>query len=249
MFRDDLTEYLVELVYFVDGEYFQGQDGLLPPIGKAVARLHQILSEYPNKANLQENTTRNESIINSGYEDIKNGRFKGKDDRLGRWLLENQDYIRRLISDYEPVKSLPYDTQIIHGDLNRGNILLTINQAKVYLFDFEDTVFSFLPLVFDLSFIVQRFILYDSPNAEKLFVRLDIFFDNYYSINHIRMDLLKDIAYLLRLLSYRSTIKNVLAIQEDDSAFDEVELNKFVYLESQAFDYARTLSDYFSNNR
>jgi Ser/Thr protein kinase RdoA (MazF antagonist) len=247
LFRDESAEYLVELVYFVDGDYFQGQDGLLPPIAEAVASLHQILREYPKKADLQENTTRNESIITSGYDDIKGAQFKRKDDRLVCWLLENQDYIRRLISDYEPVKSLPYDTQIIHGDLNRGNILLTRNSGKVYLFDFEDTIISYLPLVFELSFVIQRFILYDSPNVEKLFYRLDTFFEHYNSINHIRIDLLKDISYLLRLLSYRSTIKNVLAIQDDDNAFDEVELNKFVYLESQAFDYAKTLNDYFSN--
>jgi hypothetical protein len=63
------------------------------------------------------------------------------------------------------------------------------------------------------------------------------------------MDLLQEIYYLLKSLYYRSTIKNVLAIEDDDRALDAVELNQFVCLESQARDYARPWNDYLSNRQ
>lgn len=236
-------EYLIEISNFIDGVYYKGNLSHLDIIAKNVGKMHSVLSEYPQLDDIIRNTRNNEENIQMAYEYLKNLRKIKKESVLGSWVLKNGDYVDRLISDYRAVDDLSYEMQLIHGDLNRGNILIQEDHSNIYFLDFEDSVFSYLPIVFDLMYIIQRFILHFATDEKDLNNMVGCFFENYHLASPQGITLADNASYVLRLLSYRSTLKLVWAMKKNASWFYKFEMDKFIDLESEAFGLDKILKN------
>ena len=242
-YRSD-PEYIIELSKFIQGEYYNNALNQLGAIAEKVADLHYILRSCPQAKEVKKNTDKIDKSIHDGFKQIARGELNNYNKKLQQWFQANKSYVERLISDYKPINSINNQMQIIHGDLNRGNTLISANPFKILFFDFENTVYSYFPIISEISYIIQRYILFDSPSQKALFERLDVFLSKYNKIYPINFNSLEMISYILRLFSYRKTII-VFLTAIVSGIFNEKEMNKFVFLEQQAFAYEKTMLMYF----
>jgi len=232
------SNYVVEISHLIAAEYYNNDLEQLKLIAMEISRLHSCLKKYPYYKDIQENTTNNEYRLYNSFEMIKNNYYiKTNDNKIGYWIMLNKQYIGRLISDYQSVQNLNYDVQVIHGDLNKGNILVLRDPLKILIIDFEDAIFSYLPVAFEICFFIQRFILCKTLKNLS-YKELYIFINNYQNIDCVNSNYLYEIPYILRLLSYRSTLK-LIAAYKDYGFFDKPEMDKFVKLELQALEFEK----------
>ena len=96
------------------------------------------------------------------------------------------------------------ESQVLHGDLNKGNILITDKENKVIFLDFEDTSTSWGDKKIEISFIIERFCLNASnKNSKRL---IDYFLKGYKSI-FMEFKIEEKILYeILQLINLRTLI-------------------------------------------
>lgn len=136
---------------FIEGNYLNNSLGELRALGGALARLHKALACFPD-ANKIARTHRE---------------MRARMRRKTRELLANQLWASGELS---PVRAhllqwLEIDSilgksgcQVIHNDLNAGNVLQDTN-GNVWFLDFEEARWSCLPPHFDIAKVIERFIL------------------------------------------------------------------------------------------
>ncbi|ASQ46425.1 phosphotransferase [Legionella clemsonensis] len=124
-------------------------------LGTALAALHSALKVYPWQEEIQTNTVRRISLLNEIREDITRGKLA-----IGPF----PDYIKKLAQNRDLDFTQGASAQVLHGDLHPGNMLL-VNDS-IYFFDFEDVLYSYLPLVYELAYILERqvFVCHSAPN-------------------------------------------------------------------------------------
>ncbi|MDP3871363.1 MAG: phosphotransferase [Methyloversatilis sp.] len=138
---------------FVDGTYLNNSLVGLPKLGGELARLHAALGNFPASrkvAHLQR-------------------RMRIRMRRKAADLLADESWA---CCELSPVRAhvrrwLAIDAglgnggcQVIHNDLNAGNVLEDTN-GNVWFLDFEEAGWSYLPAHFDIARIIERFILVD----------------------------------------------------------------------------------------
>ena len=118
-------------------------------LSKSLASFHNILEMHPANLDYKKNTIKRMKELKKIETLIKNDELKIK--KFGR-------FIKTQLKDFsiqEIINEKYY--QILHGDLNSGNIL--INNNKIYFIDFEDSMHSSLNPIFEVMYVIERFIL------------------------------------------------------------------------------------------
>ena len=118
-------------------------------MSKSLASFHNILEMHPANLDYKKNTIKRMKELKKIETLIKNDELKIK--KFGR-------FIKTQLKDFsiqEIINEKYY--QILHGDLNSGNIL--INNNKIYFIDFEDSMHSSLNPIFEVMYVIERFIL------------------------------------------------------------------------------------------
>lgn len=220
-----------ELLPRVEGCYYSGQADDLSAFGRTLAELHRVLADIPAPLveKVAANATRRETHWRGCVEAIACGEYSNRNDRLGGWLLENKGYVDRMLAGWRSPTDMPGESQLVHGDLNRGNVLFSSGKEKVRFLDFEDAAFALMPVYMELGFVLQRFVFYDEPTHEAAARRVEAFFEGYGPVC-FEMPL----SEVLRLWSYRSTVRIAYRVQVLGEGFDETEMDKFIRLERQA---------------
>ena len=139
------------------------------------------------------------------------------------------------------IKNFSYDNydvlekyqQMIHGDLNFGNIIITKTQKPVII-DFEDSLASWLNPIYDIAFVIQRFIFLNSGNLDK--IELASSFINGYKSEHGVMYDKGDLYSVLKVISIRSLLV-LSTLGNKQEATYRGEIHKFITL------YKRTLGN------
>lgn len=113
-----------------------------------------------------------------------------------------------IVKQYDLASFQPFweHAQIIHGDLNAGNILFDDNVA--FVLDFEDTVKSFSSPILDLSFCIERFFIKFLDDWQK---QTDLFLSAYRSAGKASQKgsfILSDILELLAVRALLIIIQN-----------------------------------------
>lgn len=140
------------IVYpYFDGRYATPSSSDMENLGVALANLHNYLKVYPNvsEVKLAANVFKRE--LWNVYEEIKY-RYNHS------WPIpsEIKNIILRFAEEFsKPI--LDNDAQIIHGDLNYGNVLFDKKSNKPIFIDFEDAAHSYGSPLLDLAFVLERF--------------------------------------------------------------------------------------------
>lgn len=131
----------------LEGIRLPSTHGVLKQLGTALATVHSALKEYPLQKEVVANSVRRMSLLNDIREQIAQGSLV-----VGPF----PDYVKKLAQNKHLIFTKGAGTQVLHGDLHPGNMLL-VNNA-IYFFDFEDTLHSYLPLIYELALVLERMV-------------------------------------------------------------------------------------------
>jgi thiamine kinase-like enzyme len=136
---------------FVEGSYLNSSLGELQRLGRALARLHTALLSFPDA----------HKIARAQREMRTRMRRKAKKLLIDQyWASGDLSPVRtHLLRWLEIDAILGIDgCQVIHNDLNAGNVMQD-NKGNVWFLDFEEASWSYLPPHFDVAKVIERFIL------------------------------------------------------------------------------------------
>ncbi len=93
--------------------------------------------------------------------------------------------------------------QVVHGDLNPGNILIGKKSDPVRFTDFEDATVSFFPVCYDLSYVLLRVIFPATSNGHEYRYAAD-FLDGYCSQDSLPKPPLDDLVWWMWWICLRN---------------------------------------------
>ena len=135
---------------------------------------------------------------------------------------------------YSDFKLLTNNAQLIHGDLNYGNVLIDKETKKPIIIDFEDATSAWLSPLYDLALVLQRFILM-SKRQDK-FQSADSLIKGYLTENKLnRLVKSSTLIKILELISVRPLlIISILPMNQRNLYLDEIEKFIELYKKTQA---------------
>ncbi len=207
-------EFYISIYEFLDGKFSNGTNDNLSRLGSHTAKLHNLLKLIPFNEIIKNKTEHNILELSEKWETLQN-----KDHSVVRKIKA----IVPDISKFDFIKELTCNPQVIHGDLNYGNILFV--KKRIYFLDFEDTFFSYYSPLVDISFLIQRFIFLREKNIIK---KSELLLRKFYESGGITFI---DKDQLYRILVSIS-IKSIMRLKTNDLENDVYnnELNKFLHL-------------------
>lgn len=126
-------------------------------LARDLAKLHLILDQFANKAYIRTMTEDRLSSLQEIREKVASGHLKVQfEPQLFKKIANNLELEFCVGSEEIP----------LHGDLNPGNLLINATEETIFL-DFEDTLHSYLPVIFELVFILERLVLVDPQLTSK----------------------------------------------------------------------------------
>ena len=130
--------------------------------------------------------------------------------------------------------------QVIHGDLNYGNVLTRDDDhEKIIFIDFEEASRSYFSPMIDVAMVIERFIV---PSQNTPNTLLYEFKKNYTAVTGNWFENSDQLAGLLRSLSARALL--LLESVADDEKWRAEERFKFLTLHQNAIDNFRQLSSW-----
>lgn len=155
---------------YIKGRPFFESQQEISVLAQAVSKLHIVLKDHPDSYVWQENTLARFSVL----EDIRVQLAAGQHD-VGVSTKAVVALANRVDLD---IFREPELSQCLHGDLNPGNIIFSDNE-QVYFFDFEDVHHSYLPVITELAYVLERFILVRIESANEAVALGTLFLKNY----------------------------------------------------------------------
>jgi len=225
--HSNLPGFHAECSHFITGEYYGIKMQALSRIGASMRKIHHVLAAWPARNICKKLSDVRQDQLLSVVNALETGRYRGRDSKIDYWLKENVDYIKRLIAFFPNIQ-LPAPFQVIHGDCNRGNIILG-NDGIAYVFDFEDATFTHVSPLIDVAILIERFVLHELRDNTDLEPRLKTLITAY-APRDLDISRLHD---ALLLLPYRNTLRILKRIARPGFPTPLAELNKFTQLEKR----------------
>jgi len=138
----------------INGRFARYKENDLRSIGRELGNMHRLFSVCPWMAEVKKNGLLREKSLEEQRQWICNGNT----------VASIPGDVLSLISDANPVDltKLSVDPQVVHGDLNYGNVLIESTTGRGVFLDFEDAYFSWFSPHVDIAFVVERFVLVES---------------------------------------------------------------------------------------
>lgn len=188
-------------------------------LGAALAKLHRALESHPMRDTICEKSMKRERTIQMIQEKIASGYF------------DELPYLKHIKSlTPKNLQFAQHPQQVVHGDLNMGNLLYTNNQ--ICFFDFEDSIHNYQPVLFDLSFVIER-LIYSQTVIESERLILGRQFIASYKDHGGKYEYQNHDETYLELLSFRALCLLVYA-QACGKDTLQTEWEKFITLSEQA---------------
>jgi len=122
--------------------------------------------------------------------------------------------------------------QVIHGDLNYGNLLVREDDHRIFFLDFEDTWTAWFSPLMDVAFVIERFALLESD--EESLVLAKSFLDSYRSVGGSSFQGQTHLRDCLAALAVRALLLLSLVAENDKKRTSNAEWCKFIMLYEQS---------------
>ncbi|MBN2605910.1 MAG: phosphotransferase [Thiotrichales bacterium] len=214
---DDVTAFAYP---FWQGRLTNYDEADLKQLGRAVGKLHQTLAGYPQRDSVQQAGEKRHQMLVTRWQSLQ---------QHAEQMTSLPEEAQAILSSHNPgwLWHLTEQAQMVHGDLNVGNILF-LETGDVAFLDFEDSLTAWFDPLKDLAFIIERFVLTVHEEEQlKLHTHalLDAYFEAYPStaVSQQRfVDLIQALAIRAMLLLAELTLKR--------QSVTNSEWKKFVFL-------------------
>ena len=194
--------------------------------GGTLGRLHRTLAEAPFQQKVKENAIKREALLHDTQQHLEQ---------------VDQSSVRGEILQILKRSALRcpdtgWPEQIIHGDMNYGNVLFPARTPdQPLLLDFEDTALSWHSPLVDIAFVIERFILMRTADDNQAYCLAETLISAYTSQYPEALPPVEKgcLVNLLKSLSIRALcLLATLALK--DIPVPQNEWDKFVVLYTQA---------------
>ena len=211
---------------YIDHIFSDRSDQQLYLIGKEIGFMHKLMREYPDRHIVKERGSNENLRLLEQLKNIKKDCEFENFHNIAIKIIKNVSY-----SDF---KLLTNNAQLIHGDLNYGNVLIDKETKKPIIIDFEDATSAWLSPLYDLALVLQRFILM-SKRQDK-FQSADSLIKGYLTENKLnRLVKSSTLIKILELISVRPLlIISILPMNQRNLYLDEIEKFIELYKKTQA---------------
>lgn len=211
----------IYLYDYIEHKFFFDNKESMYQIGKELEKIHNFMKNCPFSVEAFTRGSKKNEILLQQLNMIKNGLCPKSLSKDAISLIRGVDY-----NEYD---KLTLSAQMIHGDVNAGNILFTSKSNQPVFIDFEDSTSSWLSPLYDLAFIVQRFIIStDISHQEK--ITLSQFLFKGYDSNKLQGVIGEGLLYIMiKLISIRSLLI-LSTLSNDEKTLYADEIDKFVHL-------------------
>ncbi len=215
---------------FISCSYLETDPFRMGSVGTELGKLHLSLSQLTDSIIVKKNSKRHLDFCLSN----KN--------KLYSELASKQTNTEKIKETIETlmVNEFISNPQVIHGDLNYGNILVSNPGKEVIFIDFEEATRSFFSPMVDVAMTIERFI---SPqkkiSKEHLFIE---FKKNYINMTGEWFETPAQLPNILRSLSARALLLLASKTPENSSDWQIKERSKFLKLHQDAVQNSDQLS-------
>jgi Ser/Thr protein kinase RdoA (MazF antagonist) len=217
---------------YIDGSFAKANEQDLSNLGGSLAVLHNAFRECPWKSDIEiRGKERHKELVSTlqRISTIKSGDIPNE---VISFLSENaeKDLLDVLITS----------PQVVHGDVNYGNVLFIHSSQKIVFLDFEDTWISWFTPLMDISFAIERFALIGSDDKAVLLGRSLV--NAYQKLGGIAFSYQEQLSDILRAMSVRALLLLILVEEKGAWKIPVTEWSKFLSLYEQAIQRKSVLS-------
>ena len=218
---------------YIDYEFSNRSEKQLYSIGKAMGHMHSLMREHPVRENVRTRGTEKNQILFEQLNKIRLGKVNLNFPKSAIGVIKETGD-----SDYQ---FLTLGAQMIHGDMNYGNVLVNKLNDQPIIIDFEDATTAWLSPLYDLAFVIQRFVLlHRSQDRYKL---ASAIIKGYLTQNTLTNSGRPSALFImLKMISVRSLLVLSMLPEEDQKLYLD-EVDKFVDLYRRAQDDSDLISN------
>jgi len=214
-----LSEKVVSLVSNFK-EFRFGDVDDLDVLALAVGDLHQSMLAYPFAKDVKLAAKGREQVLLKRWKDIQ---------QVDSHQTIPKEALQILKTHTIDFACLTEHAQVVHGDLNVGNILFQ-HHGKIAFIDFEDSQTAWFSPLVELAFVIERFLLIDEIE-DKFVTKAVSFLKSYPLILHFPTNTI--LVEILQCLAIRSMLLLAELVYTNQNVANS-EWQKFVYLYSLA---------------
>jgi hypothetical protein len=222
-------EYAVLAYEYIDGRFSNNSESDIKALGLSLGKLHNVMKECPYREKIKIAGISRHEMILSRLVEVHNDGCNG----------HVPEYVRRLLKSVSSdlLQILIENAQVIHGDLNYGNVLFIGSEPIPVFLDFEDSWTAWFSPLMDLAFVIERFSL--TTNNEDALSLSNVLLNAYYRISDNRFEYPEELGMILKGMSVRSLLILILVSDKYPERITDSEWKKFVAL----YDAANTRSE------
>lgn len=222
---------------YIDGSFSSGDPQQLASLGQAVAHLHQALRQCPWQQDVRHHGSARQQMLRNRLQQIRQGQCHGIPAAAVSLLSQ---------VEIDQLDILYHNAQVVHGDLNAGNILFPRESRQPVFLDFEDSLTAWFSPLTDLAYLLERFAL-TGPSAPAATEQI---LQNYYRAGGMRFESADQLNRILRALAVRALLLLAeKAVQQDDVPPATDEWRKFLSLHHAATQPDRQMADLITRLR
>jgi len=228
---DDLWIYVYD---YIEHNFFSGDEKDLFFVGRELGKMHVLMQKYPLVSEVSVNGKKKNTELFAQLNKIRSNKL------FQTLLPASAIELIKNTTDKE-FQTLFHCSQMIHGDMNLGNVIFKAGSSQPIFIDFEDSITAWMSPLYDVAFVLQRFVL--SNNFENK-VRLALSFVKGYSSQFNLKSIVSngDLLVVLRMISIRSLLLLSMLPNEKQSTFLK-EIDKFVNLHREMLGKRSTISE------
>ena len=227
------NNYTVTVYPYLEARFVTCSKADIKLIGTELSRLHKVLKSYPLADNIKDQNDKKINTLRKVLTEVKRKKHRDIPGSVQEVLTSAPD-------DFLDLLCIG-NRQILHGDLNIGNILITENNSLVFV-DYENSLHTYSSVLIDIAFLLERVVL--NRCQDTVTESISYFLEGYRANSDLWFESVSGLADILQALSVRSMLLLTRKASQN-GIVSEREWEKFVDLYTNA-DKIRLNSDLFT---